>query len=368
MPGCAGLKPLELTNKDFPKTTAQNPATEMLVIWQPAEGRGMKGLPARGFAGQILFFTGQQTSPVQVDGDVRIYLFDDKGTADQQTKPIHQFDFKPEAWSTHLYAGTLGPAYQVFIPYTNDDHSQSKCALRVRFQPAAGPVIYSEMTSVALPGPKSLTVQPGQEVSESPRRTGSEATDRLAREMNVRDIARLSAGRITPIESERTELSLTAQLGDGNYSPANRDDASIRQVAAKFEAEREYNGRYQADPRPRPQFNAHPLIQHPLDASNEWSQPRWGDQGADDARTSEQNSTRFQLAPAVDKVHVRSGQPSRSTTTAISGAATLHSRTIQREPLSGDAEEFEHEFLPPRRLGRATHPLADVRTETPEFN
>jgi len=363
LPGCASLKLLEMANKDFPTATAQKPATEMLVIWQPAEGRGLKGLPTRGFAGQILFFTGQQTSPVQVDGDVRIYLFDDKGTADQQTKPIHQFDFKAEAWKTHLYAGTLGPAYQVFIPYTNDDHSQSKCALRVRLQPTTGPVIYSEMTSIALPGPKSLTTQIGQEVSDSPRRTGSQATDRLADEMNVRDIARLSAGRIAMTESERSTPKLAAQLGDNVHSPAIPDDASIRQVAAKFAATPEYNSRHQADLRRRPQINTHPLSRHPLDAPSDWSQPRRVDQGADAAQTNAQNPPRFQLAPAADKVHVRTGQPSRSTPKAIAEAAALPSRTIQRQSFSGDPEKIEDEFLPPRRTGRNRHPLADIRTQ-----
>src|SRR5262245_32229519 len=66
----------------------QNPAAEVVSLWQPAKGPGLNNVPGRGFAGQILFFTRGSSTPVVVDGDVRVYLFDNQGTPEQQAKPL----------------------------------------------------------------------------------------------------------------------------------------------------------------------------------------------------------------------------------------------------------------------------------------
>jgi len=47
----------------------------------------------------------------------------------------------------------LGPSYHVFIPYVRKDRHQANCTLMVRLKPTDGPTIYSDMTTVALPGP-----------------------------------------------------------------------------------------------------------------------------------------------------------------------------------------------------------------------
>jgi hypothetical protein len=156
--GCAGAKLLSgkfpgSKAEEFAKADARNPAAEVLAIWQAAEGHGVNGLPTRGFAGQILFVTNRSSSPVTVEGEVRIYLFDDKGKLEEQAKPIHQFDFKPGAWKTHMRPGTLGPSYHVFIPYVRKDRHQANCTLMVRLKPTDGPTIYSDMTTIMLPGP-----------------------------------------------------------------------------------------------------------------------------------------------------------------------------------------------------------------------
>ncbi len=139
--------------REFPKATAENPAVEVVSVWQPAEGTGINGLPTRGFAGQVMFFTRTSAEPVQVEGDIRIYVFDDTGSVEERKKPIHQFDFTPEAWNTHITDGTLGASYNVFIPYTKDNPYQTRCTLRVRIQQPNKPPVFSESIAVTLPGP-----------------------------------------------------------------------------------------------------------------------------------------------------------------------------------------------------------------------
>ena len=134
--------------------SAANPVVDVACMWQPGEGRSAKGVPARGFAGQIYFFAKDKAEPVLVEGDVRVYLFAGIGTAEEQARPIHQYDFKADAWKTHASRTSLGPGYNVFIPYPEHAHYQIRCQLRVRYQPpGGGPPIWSEALSMVLDGP-----------------------------------------------------------------------------------------------------------------------------------------------------------------------------------------------------------------------
>ena len=116
-PGCASGSLFGLKSVKFDRADAKNPAVQILALWQASEGPGQNGVPTRGFAAQIFFFTQAKPAPVVVDGKVRIYLFDDRGTVKQQGRPIGEFDFDPVVWNAHAHASTLGPGYAVFIPY-----------------------------------------------------------------------------------------------------------------------------------------------------------------------------------------------------------------------------------------------------------
>lgn len=152
--GCAGTELLNWRWHNVPRASDDNPVVRILCIWEPAEGTGLDGLPTRGFAGQMFFFTAGSPIPVRVDGDVRVYLFDNYGTPDEQSKPIHQFDFIDDAWTIHLHKGTLGPSYHVFVPYVRKHPYQVSCGLRVRLKPPSGPALFSDMVHVTLPGPE----------------------------------------------------------------------------------------------------------------------------------------------------------------------------------------------------------------------
>jgi hypothetical protein len=152
-PGCASLTLLNFKTEKIPTADPDHPAIEVLAVWQAAEGPGPKGIPTRGFAGQIFFFSQDRATPVAVDGTARIYVFDDHGTTQEQARPLHQFDFDRESWRGHLQMPKIGPTYGVFIPYTRDDFHQAVCSLRVRFTPTKGRPLYSPSSTIVLPGP-----------------------------------------------------------------------------------------------------------------------------------------------------------------------------------------------------------------------
>lgn len=150
--GCASLH-LPWSKDRVVRATARNPAVQVLCLWQSSTGRDPEGLPCRGFAGQIIFLSGRGTTPLAVDGDVRIYVFDDQGTLEERSVP-RMWDFDSAAWNMHLTNSSLGPAYSVFIPYTRPGSQQAACTLRLRLTPKDGQPIFSETASVILPGKK----------------------------------------------------------------------------------------------------------------------------------------------------------------------------------------------------------------------
>ena len=126
---------------------------EVVSLWEPGEGRGLDNLPTRGFAGQLLFFTYKDPTPALVDGQVTVYVFDDRGTEADQSKPLWQRTFAPQEWNTFALQTNLGTAYQIFIPYTRKGIDEAHCSLRIKLEPTdGGSPVYSKMANVVLSG------------------------------------------------------------------------------------------------------------------------------------------------------------------------------------------------------------------------
>lgn len=121
---------------------------DIVCLWDLAEGRGLDGETSKGFLGQIMFRSSQSSMNLEADGEVRIDLFDDQGTAEEQSKPLHRFSFSAEEWNVRLSPSSDGPAYSVFIPYVRPDVTNATCALRVRYRPKQGPTLISEFVQL----------------------------------------------------------------------------------------------------------------------------------------------------------------------------------------------------------------------------
>lgn len=154
--GCATMKLPSFKTDKHVKADAKNPVTQVICVWQPAEGVGLDEQPARGFAGQIVFLTANSPTPVEVEGDVTIYLFDDHGTPEQRSQPLHMFRFDEGSWQTYLTPTTWGPTYQLFIPYVRKGAHRASCSLAVKIETPEGRRVSSDMANIVLPGTGSL--------------------------------------------------------------------------------------------------------------------------------------------------------------------------------------------------------------------
>jgi hypothetical protein len=162
--GCASLSlPFggDKGKSEIVYATQANPVMEIITLWEPGEGRGLDNLPTRGFAGQVLFFTYKHPTPARVDGHVTVYVFDNQGENEEQSRPLFRHTFSSEEWNSLALQTNLGTAYQLFVPYTRKGTHTAHCSLRIKFEPAdGGPQVYSKMANVALEGEKKRVQDP----------------------------------------------------------------------------------------------------------------------------------------------------------------------------------------------------------------
>jgi len=190
--GCASLDlDLPFVGQKLPKSDAQHPVTNIVCIWQPGEGQDSKGFPTRGFAGKVMFSAPGYNQPVQVNGNVRVHVFDDFGDIEEQKKPIHTFEFLNGAWNQYLHDTNIGAAYQLFIPYTRNGSHEASCAIRVEYESPEGHRTFSDLVNVTLAG--------------TPRPKATDKPDRMA----------AAASHLTmPIPSDEEEPSLQRKLDE----------------------------------------------------------------------------------------------------------------------------------------------------------
>ena len=222
--GCAATSLFEdLTPRRVPTATTEDPVHEIVCLWEAAEGTRPDGTPARGFAGQVMFFTRGNEMPVKVGGAVTVYEFDDMGTPEEQARPLHVFRFDSTAWNVHLAEGPLGLSYNVFIPYMRKHACEANCSVRIRYDPVEGPAAYSSLASVFLPGiPRKQNPRPSLEVFDLQRWHPETSLD---------------AAAATPLKSESLATDAPRQLRTLTIKPLGLATAGNGRLRAQNRAE-----------------------------------------------------------------------------------------------------------------------------------
>jgi hypothetical protein len=333
--GCASENWLRLKKEAFPTVSAKNPAIRILAVWQVGEGQGPDGLTTRGFAGQIFFLDANDQIPAKVDGDVRVYVFDDQGTAEDGDKPLHQFDYPRESWKVRMTTTKMGPAYVVFVPYTRKGSHKALCSLRMRYTPAdGGPPLFSDMAQVSLPG-RDGSPEERFALEKSRERTAEQLGNNSSRDLPHRD--RSQSARTARSDDERDERDESNE-GSAEHRVqrvvAEREAASPRRHAPLTPRERE---RLMAEALARAEAEAEgQLVRNEQPRPSSVRQATWEEESADDEQVDEQPVER----PA--RVRERGLHPLRRT---------------------AEPEEDEPVAEPRSTARRAVHPLLRERAE-----
>jgi hypothetical protein len=222
----------------LPQATPEDPAVEMICIWEPAEGIGPDGLPTRGFAGNVSFFTRRQETSVRVKGDVRVYVYDDQGPIEKRAQPIHHWDFIGDAWAFHLHDSAIGPGYSLFIPYSRKVSHQVQCAVRVRFTPENGTPIFSNTAAVILPGPLKKKESEPKTNSRKEQRTSLESITIPLKERRRAELENMSLGGTerTRTVAPVSELNRRSAAEPGRFSGSHATMRSVDAVPQSISA------------------------------------------------------------------------------------------------------------------------------------
>jgi len=148
--GCTSLS-LPHFGESKTATVSAKPAT-CLCLWQPVHGQDASGQPVSGFGGQVYFFAAGSEDPIEVDGDVRVFVFDDVGTPEQQARPKDVQDYDSFVWKSFRNKSQVGTNYALFVPYDEASKYESICSLRLRLVQADGTKLFSDMATVKLAG------------------------------------------------------------------------------------------------------------------------------------------------------------------------------------------------------------------------
>ncbi len=111
------------------------------------------GLPGvRGFGGRVYFYGKDNTTPIEVDGVLAVYVFDAEDLSVSSQKPLRKFVFTAEQFKKHMSKTSIGPSYSVWLPWGEIGGPPMRLSLISRFEGADGGTTLSDPTIKLLPG------------------------------------------------------------------------------------------------------------------------------------------------------------------------------------------------------------------------
>lgn len=372
--GCGSLSDGLSIHNPFEKkhliADATNPAVEVACVWQPGEGRGLKGVPARGFEGQLFFFTSKDAEPALVNGTLRVYLFADRGTPEERGKPLQQYDYTPRELNAHAKMTSLGPGYALFVPYPDPEAYQVRCQLRVRFVPAEGPVIWSEALTMILEGPP----RPGDE----PNSWNTDEARELVGQGNHIEISRRSG---TPSQLRKlADSEPPRKLRSDTFTMPQVQQVSHQVAESRFEQSRTDPPQASTpslEESHEPDVPDHPLTArritrrakpHPLAATTTDVEPRGSQRHPPTRQNSAtmENPPRFLLShpladpevgdTAADAAASDGSQPTPSQLAVARTEAELQAQAVQRSALRDVVRPIPADATPVYRRWQTTGP------------
>jgi hypothetical protein len=231
--GCTSLSTLSLFAEKIPVADAQHPVVDVSCIWQEGEGRTIEGFPCRGFCGQLMFISSGSRKPAIVSGGVKVFVFDNVGTPEEQARPLQVYEFTAEQWATFARKTNLGMTYQLFVPYTRKGNHYAECSVRICFMPTdGGRPLYSQPTTIVLDGRGGPTVSAKADAEISAARSTHANAEFQALARAVQSTRDAAPGGTTPADATARQL-LRQRMGANmqiQQLQATLDQSSARQV------------------------------------------------------------------------------------------------------------------------------------------
>ena len=120
------------------------------VVWKEQVYQPNSGIPVRGFTGRFYFYD-TQDQLVGVDGELRVYGYDDTKSATSRIAD-QVFVFPAEKFAKHYSPSDLGPSYNFWIPWEEYGGLRKAITLVPVFKTVDGQIIQGNPDHLSLKG------------------------------------------------------------------------------------------------------------------------------------------------------------------------------------------------------------------------
>jgi len=133
--------------------------TRLVSTWEDTVLTRQGQKPQRGFGGRLVFFNRESDEAVRVEGQLIVYAFEEANAELKNAPPTRRYVFPREQFARHESPSQLGPAYSVWLPWSELGGEQKNISLIARFEPHHGTLIVGEQTKHLLPGTSPVLVK-----------------------------------------------------------------------------------------------------------------------------------------------------------------------------------------------------------------
>lgn len=165
--GCAGLGDSRLRGPNAFKGMLSDDEPEfktpasMVAIWKPSTFEKPGSTSIRGFGGRFYFYDAKM-EPIQVDGLLTIYGYDD-ADGDTSGKADRKFVFESNTLQQHHSDSGIGNSYSFWIPWDKVGGFEKTITLIPVFKSANGEIPESKPATLRLPGKKPKVIATAQD-------------------------------------------------------------------------------------------------------------------------------------------------------------------------------------------------------------
>lgn len=124
----------------------------MVAVWSDAvmNQPGLRGV--RGIGGRVHFYANRNDKPIEVEGLLTVYAYDDSEEVDAESVPVRKFAFLPEQLTRRHSISKLGHSYNLWLPFDEVGGPTRQLTLIARFEPEGGASVMSDPARQLLPG------------------------------------------------------------------------------------------------------------------------------------------------------------------------------------------------------------------------
>ncbi|XZE22149.1 hypothetical protein SH449x_002066 [Pirellulaceae bacterium SH449] len=212
--------------KDAPKVIPDR----ILAVWTDTvlHQQGQPGV--RGFGGRVYFYEKEKTDPIEVEGSLAVYAFDADNDAIDSQKPLRKFVFTTEQLADSMSKTSMGPSYNIWLPWSAVGEPAQKLSLITRFEGVEGGTTISDPVIKLLPGvaKKSDTNGKGTRADES--KSASDQGVQQASFSEAKELKSSESEKIRPIETIELPPGFQRHLLDSQSMRKGLDANSLDSI------------------------------------------------------------------------------------------------------------------------------------------